>query len=145
MHAAVLKSARKSRSRIKQTRKNGRIEEQDSDSEGVLGRTAASSRHYAEVRVLAKDIRKSEELKSPKQKQSQYQKNMDQTLNAKMTDENNEIFKNDTQFHEFRTAVATGADLQHARMAKEVTQSSPRPSGKRVIINEYESDKGQSE
>ena len=31
-----------------------------------------------------KDIRTSEELKSQKQKQSQYQKSMDQTLNAKM-------------------------------------------------------------
>ena len=76
-----------------------------------------------------KDIRNSEELKSQKQKQSQCRKKLDQTLNAKMMDENNEIFKHDTEFHEFRTAVAAGADLQHARMAKEVTQSSPRPAG----------------
>ena len=76
-----------------------------------------------------KDIRNSdrnsEELNSQKRKQSQYQKSVDQTLNAKIMDENNEIFKHDTEFHEFRTAVAAGADLQHARMAKEVTQSSP--------------------
>ena len=56
-------------------------------------------------------------------------------------DENNKIFKHATEFHEFRTAVAAEADLQHARMAKEVTQSSPRPSGKSVIFNEYESGK----
>ena len=71
--------------------------------------TAASSKHHAEVRVRGKqveemhgkDIRNSEELKSQKQKQSQYQKSTDQTLNAKMMDENNEIFKHDTEFHEF--------------------------------------------
>ena len=34
---------------------------------------------------------------------------MDQTLNAKMKDEHNETFKHDTEFHEFRTAVAAGA------------------------------------
>ena len=73
-----------------------------------------------------KDICNSGELKSQKQKQSQYQKSMDQTLNAKMLDENNETFKHDTEFHESRTAVAAGADPQHARMA----QSPPRPSGK---------------
>ena len=66
-----------------------------------------------------KDIRNSEELKSQKQ-----------TLHAKLMDENNETFKHDAEFHEFRTAVAAGADLQHERVAKEVTQSSPRPSGK---------------
>ena len=77
-----------------------------------------------------KDIRNSEELRSQKQNQSQYQKSMDQTLNAKMMDENNETFKHDTEFHEFRTIVAAAADLQHARMIKEVTQSSPRPQGK---------------
>ena len=55
---------------------------------------------------------------------------MDQTPNAKMMDENSETFKHDTEFHEFRTAVAAVADPQHARMAKEVTRSSPRPSGK---------------
>ena len=71
-----------------------------------------------------KDIRNSEEFDSQKQKQSQYQKSMDKTLNAKMMDENNEIFKHDTEFHEFRTGVAAGADLHHA------SQSSPRPSGK---------------
>ena len=69
-------------------------------------------------------------LKSQKQKQSQYQKSTGQTLNAKMMDENNEIFKHHTEFHEFRTAIPAVAHLQHAKMAKEVTQSSPRPSGK---------------
>ena len=91
--------------------------------------------------VHGKDIRNSEELKSQKQKQSQYQKSMDQTLNAKMMDENNEILKHDTEFHKFRIAVPAGADLQHARMAKEVTQSSPWTIRKSVIITEYESDK----
>ena len=71
-----------------------------------------------------RDICNSEELKSQKQKQRQYQKSMDQTLNAKMLDESNETFKHDTEFHESRTVVAAGADLQHARMA----QSPPRPS-----------------
>ena len=58
--------------RLESKRKNYRIEEQDSDSEGVLGETAASSRHYVELRVRGKqveemhvkDIRNSEELKS---------------------------------------------------------------------------------
>ena len=72
-----------------------------------------------------KDIRNSEEVKSQKQKQSQYQKCMDQTLKAKMKVENNETFKHNTEFHEFRTAVAAVADLQHARMTNEVTQISP--------------------
>ena len=67
-----------------------------------------------------KDVLNSEELNSEKQKQSPYQKSMDQTLNAKMMDENNEIFKHDTEFHEIRKVVAAGADLQHARVAKEV-------------------------
>ena len=58
-----------------------------------------------------------------------------------MMDENNETFKHDTEFHEFRTAVAAGTDLQHARMAKEVTQSSPRPSGKASSSKSCESDK----
>ena len=80
-------------------------------------------------RRMEKDIRNSEEVKSQKQKQSQYQKSMDQTLNAKMMDENNETFKHDTEFHEFRTACAAGADQQHARMAKEVTQSSQKVQG----------------
>ena len=57
-----------------------------------------------------------------------------------MMDENNETFKHDTEFHEFRTAVAAGTDLQHARMAKEVTQSSPTTIRKSVIIKECESD-----
>ena len=134
--------------RFTSKRKNCRIKEQDSDSEGVLGGTAASSRHYAEVRVRGKqveemhgkDIRLSEELKSQKQKQIQYQKSTDQTLNAKMMDENNVIFKHDTEFHEFRTAVEAGADMQHARMAKKVTEltTTIRES---VIINEHESHK----
>ena len=55
--------------RFKSKRKNCRIKKQDSDSEGVLGGTAASSRHCADVRVRArqveemhaKDIRNSEE------------------------------------------------------------------------------------
>ena len=58
-----------------------------------------------------KNIRNSDELNSQKRKQSQYQKSMDKTLNANMMDENNDIFKHDTEFHEFRTAVAAGADL----------------------------------
>ena len=33
---------------------------------------------------------------------------MDQTLNAKMKDENNETIKHDTELHEFRTAAAAG-------------------------------------
>ena len=60
--------------RFELNRKNCRILKKDSDSEGVLGGTAASSRHYAEVRVRGKqvgemhgkDIRNSEELKSQK-------------------------------------------------------------------------------
>ena len=52
------------------------------------------TRHVEEVH--GKDIRNSdrnsEELNSRKQKQSQHQKSMDQTLNAKMMDENNEFF-----------------------------------------------------
>ena len=51
---------------------------------------------------------------------------MDQTLNAKMKDENNETFKRDADFHEFRTAVAAGA-------ATTIRKS--------VNITEYESDK----
>ena len=97
-------------------RRRTEIQEQDSDSEGVLGGTAASSMHYAEVRVRGKqvdemhgkDIRNSEELKSQKQKQRQFQKSIDKALNAKMMDDNTETFKHDTQFHEFRTAVAAG-------------------------------------
>ena len=72
-----------------------------------------------------KNIHNSEQLKSQMQKQSQYQKSMDQTLNAKMRDENNEHFQTRPWY------VQQSADLQHARMAKEVTQSSLRPSGKR--------------
>ena len=72
-----------------------------------------------------KDIRNSGEVKSQKQKQSQYQEGVNQTLKAKMKDENSETFKHDTGFHEFRTVVAAGADLQHARMTNEVTQISP--------------------
>ena len=58
-----------------------------------------------------KNIRNSDELNSQKRKQSQYQKSIEKTLNANMMDENNDIFKHDTEFHEFRTAVAAGADL----------------------------------
>ena len=104
------------------------------------GRSTAKlkSRHCAEVRVRGKqveemhgkDICNSKELKNEKQKQSPYQISMDQTRNTKMMDENNGTLKHDTEFHEFRTAVGAGTDLQHARMAKEMTQSSPRPSGK---------------
>ena len=61
-----------------------------------------------------KDMRNSEELKNQNQKQSPYPKSMDLTLNAKMMDEFNKIFKHD-EFHEFKTAVAAGTDLQHAR------------------------------
>ena len=91
--------------RFKSKRKTCRIKEQDSGSEEVLGGTAASSRHHAEVRVRGKqaegmhgkDIRNSQEVKSQKQKQRQYQKIMDQTPNAKMMDENSETFKHDTE------------------------------------------------
>ena len=67
---------------------------------------------------------------------------MDQTLNAEMMDENNGTFKHDTEFHEFRTAVAAGADLLHARMVKEVTQNHDHQEKRhqRVRIS-----KGQSE
>ena len=77
-----------------------------------------------------KDLRNSEEAKSQEQKLSQYQKSMGQTLKAKMKDENNETFKHDTEFHEFRTAVAAGADLQHAMMTNEMTCRVP-PNGSR--------------
>ena len=56
----------------------------------------ARTRHVEEMR--GKDIRNSEELNSQKQKQSQYQQSVDQTLNAKMMDGNNEIFKHDAEF-----------------------------------------------
>ena len=60
--------------RFTSERKNCRIKEQDSESERVFGGTAASSRHYAKVRVggkqvaemHGKDIRNSKELKSQK-------------------------------------------------------------------------------
>ena len=71
-------------------------------------------------------FRRSEESKAEAKSISEKQ---DQKLNAKMMDENNETFKHDTEFHEFRTACAAGADLQHARMAKEVTQSSQKVQG----------------
>ena len=58
-----------------------------------------------------KNIRNSDKFNSQKRKQSQYQKSMDKTLNANMMEENNDIFKHDTEFHEFRTAVAAGTDL----------------------------------
>ena len=77
-----------------------------------------------------KDLCNSEQLKNQKQKQRPYQKRKDQTLNANMMDENKETFKHDTECHEFSTAVAAEADLQQARTAKEVTQSSPRASGR---------------
>ena len=86
------------------------------------------TRHVEQMH--GKDIRIYEELNSQNQKQRSVSESMDQTLNAKMMDENNEFFKHDTEFHEFRTAVAAGTDLQHVRMANEVTESSPRPSGK---------------
>ena len=89
--------------------------------------------HYAEVRVRGKqieemhrkDIRNSEELKKSKAEATSVSEGMDQTLKAKMKDENSETIKHDTEFHEFRTAVAAGADLQHARMTNEVTRISP--------------------
>ena len=85
--------------RFTSKRKNCRIKEQDSDSEGVLGRTAASSGHYAEVRVRARQVEEMHgkdtcnSLKDQKKKRSLYQKSVDQTLNAKMMDENNEFFQ----------------------------------------------------
>ena len=68
------------------------MKKQDLDSEEILGETAASSKHHAEVRARGKqveemhrkDIRNSEEAKSQEQKQSQYQKSMGQTLKAKI-------------------------------------------------------------
>ena len=74
--------------------------------------------------VHGKDIRISEELKSQRQKQSQYQKSMNQTL----------TFKHDTEFHDFRTAAAAqaceGGDPELTTTIR-----------KSVIINEYDSDK----
>ena len=64
---------------------------------------------------------------------------MDQTLNAKMKDENNETFEHDTELHEFRTAVAAGAatceDGQEGDPERTTTVR------KSVSITEYESDK----
>ena len=88
-----------------------------------------------------KDIRNSEELKSQKQKQSQHQKSMDQTLNAKMMDENNETFKHDTEFHEFRTAVAAVADLATCEDGQGGDPELTTTIRTSVSINEYESDK----
>ena len=67
---------------------------------------------------------------------------MDQTLNAKTMDENNETFKHDTEFHEFRTAwhvqsrsrSATCEDDQGGDAELSMTIR------KNVIIKEYESD-----
>ena len=50
-----------------------------------------------------------------------------------MKDENNETFKHDTEFHEFRTAVAAGADLQRAMMTNEMTCRVP-PNGSRQNV-----------
>ena len=106
--------------RFTSKRKNCRIEERDSDSEGVFGRAASSSKHYADVRVRAReveemhgkdDIRNSEELKNQKQKQSAYPKSMDPTLNAKMMDENNETFPNTTL-----SSTNTGQLLQQVQI-----------------------------
>ena len=137
------------KTRFTPKRKNCRIQEQGSDSEGVLGGTAASSRHYVEVcaqgklkRCLhGKDIRNSEELKSQKQKQRQYQKSMDQTLNAKMMDENNGTFSNTAL-----SSTNSGQLLQQGRSATCEDGQGGDPEvtttvRKNVIINEYESDK----
>ena len=122
------------------------MKEPESDNEQVFGGTA-SSRHCAEVRVrgkqadgmYGKDIRDSEELKSQKQKQSQHQKSMDQTLNAKMKDENNETFTHDTEFHEFWIAVAAGASTcKDGQGGDSELTTTIRKS---VNITEYESDK----
>ena len=81
--------------------------------------------------MYGKDIRNSEEVKSQKQKQSQYQKNMD---------ENNETFKHDTELHKFRTACAAGADLQPCEDDHRGDPELTMTIRKSVIINEYESD-----
>ena len=84
------------------------MKEPESDNEEVLGGTA-SGRHHAEVRVRGKeavgmsgkDIRDSEELQSQKQKSVSEKYRPD----AERQDEGreNETFKHDTEFHEFRT------------------------------------------
>ena len=48
------------------------------------------------------DPRRIEEFK---RKSEVHQKSMDQTLEAKMLDENNDTFKHDTVYHELRTVV----------------------------------------
>ena len=72
------------------------LEEQQ--HQAVTSLKCVRTRHVEEMH--GKDIRNSdrnsEELNIQKQKQSQYQKSLDQTLNAKMMDENNEIFFNTT-------------------------------------------------
>ena len=91
-----------------------------------------------------KDIRNSEELKSQKQKQRQYQKSMDQTLNAKMMDENNGTFSNTAL-----SSTNSGQLLQQVRSATCEDGQGGDPEvtttvRKSVIINEYESDKASS-
>ena len=105
--------------RFKSNWKNCRIKEQDTQSEGVLGGTAASrkslrwnayrTRNVEEM--PGKDIRNSEELNSQKQKQNQYQQSANQTLHAKMMDENNEIFKHDTEFPRIQDSFCSDPKL----------------------------------
>ena len=73
-----------------------------------------------------KDIRNSEEL-------SQYQKSMDQTLNATTIDENNETFKHDTSMCS-RSRSATCEDGQGSDPELTTTIRNS------VVINEYQSD-----
>ena len=64
---------------------------------------------------------------------------MDQTLNAKMKNENSETFKHDTEFHEFRTAAAAGAaTCEDGQGGDPELTTTIRKS---VNIPEYESDK----
>ena len=66
---------------------------------------------------------------------------MDQTLNAKKMDENSDTFEHDTEFHEFRTAVAAvnrSATCEDGQGGDQELTKTIRTS---IIINEYESNK----
>ena len=62
---------------------------------------------------------------------------MDQTLNAKM----NETFKHDTEFHEFRIAVAARGRSATCEDGQGEDPELTTTIRKSVIINGYESDK----
>ena len=86
------------------------------------------------VEMHAKDIRNSEELKSQKKKQSQFQKSMDQTLNAKMRDDNNETVKHEKSMcSRCRSAACEDGQGGDPEVTTTIRKS--------VIINEYESHK----